>query len=118
MSDVHPTGAGLRAIDVIEVARGGASVRLAGAYVELVCDEMFAACAPHACWIDVLCEEGAFDADQSRAVLQAGRAAGRGLRVHANQLGFGPGVKLGAASIDHCTFPRGPPRPDRRAATV
>jgi imidazolonepropionase len=76
-------------------------------YVELVCTEMLAACAPHARWIDVFCEEGAFDADQSRAVLSAGRDAGLGLRVHANQLGPGPGVQLavelGAASADHCT---------------
>src|SRR3712207_6944036 len=68
---------------------------------------MLHACAPHARWIDVFCEKGAFDADQSRAVLTAGRAAGLGLRVHANQLGPGPGVRLavelGAASADHCT---------------
>jgi imidazolonepropionase len=77
-------------------------------YVELVCGEMLAACAPHARWIDVFCERGAFDADQSRAVLEAGRDAGLGLRVHANQLGEGPGVQLavemGAASADHCTY--------------
>jgi imidazolonepropionase len=77
-------------------------------YVELVCGETLAACAPHARWIDVFCERGAFDADQSRAVLQAGRAAGLGLRIHANQLGPGPGVQLGvelgAASADHCTY--------------
>jgi imidazolonepropionase len=77
-------------------------------YVELVCGDMLAACAPHARWIDVFCEEGAFDVDQSRAVLEAGRDAGLGLRVHANQLGFGPGVQLaaemGAASADHCTY--------------
>ncbi len=80
----------------------------ADAYVELVCTEMLAACAPHARWIDVFCEEGAFDADQSRAVLAAGSAAGLGLRVHGNQLGPGPGVQLavelGAASVDHCTY--------------
>jgi len=56
----------------------------------------------------VFCEEGAFDAGQSRAVLEAGRAAGLGLRVHGNQLGPGPGVQLatelGAASVDHCTY--------------
>jgi imidazolonepropionase len=76
-------------------------------YVELVCGAMLEACAPHARWIDVFCEQGAFDVDQSRAVLEAGRAAGLGLRVHANQLGEGPGVQLavelGAASADHCT---------------
>jgi imidazolonepropionase len=77
-------------------------------YVELVCGEMLAACAPHARWIDVFCERGAFDADQSRAVLEAGRDAGLGMRVHGNQLGPGPGarlaVELGAASVDHCTY--------------
>jgi imidazolonepropionase len=76
-------------------------------YVDLVCGDMLTACAPHSRWIDVFCEDGAFDADQSRAVLSAGRHAGLGLRVHANQLGEGPGVRLavemGAASADHCT---------------
>ena len=77
-------------------------------YVELVCGEMLAACAPFARWIDVFCEQGAFDAEQSRAVLEAGRSAGLGLRVHGNQLGPGPGiglaVEMGAASVDHCTY--------------
>jgi imidazolonepropionase len=77
-------------------------------YVALVCGEMLERCAPASRWIDVFCERGAFDADQSRAVLNAGREAGLGLRVHANQLGLGPGVQLavalGAASADHCTF--------------
>ena len=76
-------------------------------YVELVCGEMLDACATAARWIDVFCERGAFDADQCRAVLSAGREAGLGLRVHANQLGLGPGVQLavetGAASADHCS---------------
>ena len=52
------------------------------------------AAAPYARWVDVFCERGAFDADQSRAVLTAGEAAGLGCRVHANQLGPGPGVRL------------------------
>jgi imidazolonepropionase len=77
-------------------------------YVELVRGEMLDACAPLCRWIDVFCERGAFDAEQSRAVLEAGRAAGLGLRVHGNQLGPGPGVRLavelGAASVDHCTY--------------
>jgi imidazolonepropionase len=76
-------------------------------YVALVVGEMLAACAPHARWIDAFCERGAFDADQCREVLTAGRAAGLGLRLHANQLGPGPGVQLavelGCASADHCT---------------
>src|SRR5690349_12885570 len=41
-------------------------------YVELVCGEMLEACAPLSRWIDVFCETGAFDEDQSRRVLEAG----------------------------------------------
>ncbi len=78
------------------------------AYVELVCGEMLDAARPHARWIDAFCERGAFDADQCRQVLEAGRAAGLGLRLHGNQLGHGPGVQLavelGCASVDHCTY--------------
>jgi len=77
-------------------------------YVDLVCGEMLAACAPPARWIDVFCERGAFDAEQSREVLEAGRSAGLGLRVHGNQLGPGPGIglaaEMAAASVDHCTY--------------
>ncbi|MFC9807708.1 imidazolonepropionase [Streptomyces griseoaurantiacus] len=77
------------------------------AYVALVTGEMLDACAPHARWIDVFCEKGAFDGDQARAILTAGRARGLRPRVHANQLTYGPGVQLAveldAASADHCT---------------
>lgn len=76
-------------------------------YVALVCGGMLEACAPLSRWIDVFCEVGAFDEEQSRAVLEAGAEKGLGLRVHGNQLGPGPGVALavemGAASVDHCT---------------
>ena len=77
-------------------------------YIDLVCGPMLEACAPHARWIDAFCETGAFDVDQCRAVLESGRAAGLGLRLHGNQLGHGPGVQLavemGCASVDHCTY--------------
>lgn len=78
-------------------------------YVELVVGPMLdAALAEEPRWIDVFCEEGAFDADQSAAVLRAGAARGLGGRIHANQLGYGPGVQVavaeGAASADHCTY--------------
>ena len=80
-------------------------------YVTLVAGEMLQAAAPYARWIDVFCEPAspyAFDGDEARAVLVAGRDAGLELRVHANQLGAGPGVQLavelGAASVDHCTY--------------
>ena len=77
-------------------------------YVALVAGDMLDACAPHARWIDVFCESGAFDVDQARAILTAGQSRGLGARMHAGQLGESPGVQLavelGAASVDHCTF--------------
>ncbi len=53
-------------------------------YVELVTGPMLEAAAPHARWVDVFCETGAFDADQARAVLAAGEAA-RAARPAARQ---------------------------------
>jgi imidazolonepropionase len=76
-------------------------------YVALVCGPMLDACAPFAKWVDVFCERGAFGPDEAAAVLAAGQALGLTPRVHANQLGPGPGVRVavaaGAASADHCT---------------
>src|SRR4051794_25525070 len=77
-------------------------------YVELVTGAMLTAAAPYAKWVDAFCERGAFDADQARAILGAGEAAGLRGRVHANQLGPGPGVQLaaelGLVAVDHCTY--------------
>ena len=76
-------------------------------YVDLVCNEMMFASAPSAKWVDVFCDRGAFDYDQSEQVLRAGVAAGLMPRIHANQLEAGRGVelavKLDCASADHCT---------------
>jgi imidazolonepropionase len=78
------------------------------AYIEMVTGPMLAACVPYARWIDVFCDRGAFDVDETRAILTAGIAAGLQPRVHAGQLGPGDGiqlaVELGAASVDHCTY--------------
>ncbi|MGW7536665.1 imidazolonepropionase [Amycolatopsis sp. NPDC054798] len=80
----------------------------AESYVDLVCGEMLDAVAPHVRWADVFCETGAFDEAQSARVLKAAAERGLGLRVHGNQLGEGPGVRLAveldAASVDHCTY--------------
>lgn len=77
-------------------------------YVDLVVGPMLDAVAPHVGWIDVFCERGAFNEEQSRRVLEAGIARGLGVRVHGNQLGDGPGVQmavdLGAASVDHVNY--------------
>ncbi|TFD91180.1 imidazolonepropionase [Cryobacterium serini] len=78
------------------------------AYIDLVTGPMLTAVLPYVQFIDAFCEKGAFDVEESREVLLAGRAAGLELRVHGNQLGFSGGVRLavelGAASVDHCNY--------------
>jgi imidazolonepropionase len=75
-------------------------------YLDLVTGPMLDAVRPFVHFIDVFCEAGAYSVDESREVLEAGRRAGLGLRVHGNQLGHSGGVALavevGAASVDHC----------------
>ncbi|MGN6325353.1 imidazolonepropionase [Pseudolysinimonas sp.] len=75
------------------------------AYLTSATGPMLAAVRPHVAFVDVFCEAGAFDPDQARAVLEAGRAAGLRLKVHGNQLGQSGGValavELGATSVDH-----------------
>jgi imidazolonepropionase len=77
-------------------------------YVDLVAGPMIESCAPYADYVDVFCERGAFDEAETRTILSAAKAKGLKVRLHANQLGFGPGVQLavefGAASADHCTY--------------
>lgn len=77
-------------------------------YLGLATGAMLDAVAPLVDAVDVFCERGAFDEEQSRAVLRAGQAKGLALRVHGNQLGPGPGVRLavehGALSVDHVAF--------------
>ncbi len=74
-------------------------------YVDLVCGQMLDAVLPHAKWIDVFCDRGAFNVNQTRRILTAGMAKGLQARLHANQLEHGGGVQLGVelgvASVDH-----------------
>jgi len=81
------------------------------AYVELVIEEMLPAAAR---WMeeqslhlycDVFCEEGVFDLDQTRRILQNAKELGLGLKVHADEFvglgGTALAVELGAVSADH-----------------
>ena len=77
-------------------------------YVSLVIGEMLEACAPYSKWIDVFCDKGAFDYDQSKTILKAGIEAGLLPRIHANQLSSSRAVELAVelecASADHLTY--------------
>ncbi len=85
-------------------------------YVQLVIEEMLPAVAD---WyhnshfpaqgtpffVDVFCEEHAFDLEQSYPILQTGIALGLGAKIHADQFnalgGVSMAVELGAVSADH-----------------
>ena len=73
------------------------------AYIDLVTGPMLQACAPHARWVDVFCDRGAFDVDEARHILGSGMAVGLTPRLHAGQLGPSAGIRLavelGAASV-------------------
>ena len=69
------------------------------------CDEILPALAGQAEFVDVFCDEGAFTVAQSRRVLEAGRALGYRLKIHAEELAHTGGTalaaSLGAVSADH-----------------
>lgn len=76
-------------------------------YIALVTREMIPAVAREglARFCDVFCEPGVYTADESRRVLEAARAQGLGLKLHADELENGAGAELaaelGATSADH-----------------
>ncbi|MEE9615544.1 MAG: imidazolonepropionase [Anaerolineae bacterium] len=85
-------------------------------YVDLVVEEMMPAVKaqspkPKTQFCDVFCEEGVFSLAQTCRILEAARALGFGLKVHADEFeplgGTSLAVELGAVSADHlvCTPP-------------
>lgn len=74
-------------------------------YVDLVCGEILPELAGQAEFADVFCDEGAFSVAQSRRVLEAARALGYRLKIHAEELAHTGGAALaaalGAVSADH-----------------
>jgi imidazolonepropionase len=94
---------------------------LASAYVELVCTRMLPAVREHvrSKWrghplpfVDVFCEEGAFDLGQSRRILQTARRLGFPIKIHADEFaslgGTAMAVGLGAVSADHLVKTQSP----------
>ncbi|MGH3022746.1 MAG: imidazolonepropionase [Gaiellaceae bacterium] len=75
------------------------------AYLDFALRDVLPRAAPLAEACDVFLERGAFDVDQARRYLEACRAAGLALRLHADQFteagGIPLAVELEARSIDH-----------------
>ena len=80
------------------------------AHVAWLCDHMLPLVARRrlAEFVDIECEEGAFDLEQTRRFLLAARQLGFGLKMHASQFwNIGAvrlGVELGVTSIDHLIY--------------
>lgn len=76
-------------------------------YLSLLVHDMIPRVAEHglARFADVFCEPGAYTIEESRQVLTAARAAGLGLKLHADELrpsgGAELAAELGATSADH-----------------
>ena len=77
------------------------------AYLDLLVNEMLPVVASEqlARFADVFCEPGVFTVDESREILAAARAAGLGIKLHADELTSGGGAELAgelrATSADH-----------------
>ncbi len=103
------------AIDIVSTFMGAHDFppdRPREAYVDQVIDEMIPRVAEEglAGFCDVFCEEGYYSVEQSRRILEAGRAAGLAPKIHADQysdLGGGDlAADLSAVSADHLNFTR------------
>lgn len=76
-------------------------------YVDLVCHDMIPRVVQDglAAFADVFCEPGVFTIDETRTILEAARAHGLGLKLHADELKPSGGAELaatmGATSADH-----------------
>jgi imidazolonepropionase len=74
-------------------------------YVRQVIREQLPRCAPHARFVDVYCDRGAFTLEEARAILEAGIAHGLIPRIHAEQVAHtgaaAMAASLGATSADH-----------------
>lgn len=111
LNQMHP-------VDLIPTFLGANAIPLEYAnepedFVNLIIDEMIpkAADKGHAEFCDVSCERDAFNMDQSRRILTAGKNLGLKPKVHADESTTSGGAELaasvGAASADHVLFSSG-----------
>lgn len=79
-------------------------------YIDLIINEMIPLIAKEglADYIDAFCEANYFNADDTRAIFNAGKKHGLVPRLHAEQLSHSNGIKTavecGAISVDHLEF--------------
>lgn len=76
-------------------------------YIDLIINEMLPAIEKEnlADYIDVFCEDGFFNSEETDRILKAGSLHGLKAKIHANQLNYSGGIQVGVAnnaiSVDH-----------------
>ncbi len=109
-ADGHPVGVAATALPGHEVPlERRASEAQKARYVAECCDEILPALAVDgARFVDVFCEHGVFGLEESRRILEAGKACGLRPRLHADELtplgGARLAAEVGALSADHLLF--------------
>lgn len=79
-------------------------------YIDLILNEMLPAIHKEklADYIDIFCEKGYFDSEETKLILEAGKKYGLVPRVHAEQMSHSNGIKTaiecGAITVDHLEF--------------
>ncbi|MCD6250589.1 MAG: imidazolonepropionase [candidate division Zixibacteria bacterium] len=79
-------------------------------YIRIVIEEMIPQVVEKglAEYCDIFCEEGVFNVDESRRIMQAALDAGLRLRFHADELGSSGGAELAASmqavTVDHIVY--------------
>ena len=80
------------------------------AYVDLVVKEMLPAVSAEslADYVDVFCDRGFFDVEQTEKILEAAAKYGLKPKIHANELDYSGGIQVGvkhrAVSVDHLEY--------------
>jgi imidazolonepropionase len=77
-------------------------------YIDVITEEWLPRIDGRAAFVDVWVDDGAFNATQGRKLLRMARELGFEITAHANEMGFGEGVRmaaeLNAASVDHAVY--------------
>ncbi len=77
-------------------------------YIDLIADAWLPRVDGRAAFVDVWVDDGAFTAAQGRRLLERARELGFEITAHANEMGYGDGVRmateLNAASVDHAVY--------------
>jgi imidazolonepropionase len=102
LNEIHP-------VDIVSTFLGAHDIPFgfnANEYTELIINEMLPKVKDLAIFCDVFCEDGVFNREQSRLILEEGKKHGFIPKIHADEIidtgGASIAAEVGAISADHC----------------